>query len=307
MTTYSVAYLDLLGFRHFAKSNTAAAADVLMAYQAQVDLKRHFPDKSGPDEEKYKKLIDKWRVTSFRYFLPFSDSIFILSNQPDLFALQISTFILSSFLFHAHGIDDRSRVNPEEVAVRVLDIDRHGHPSFRTTTRTRFPVLFRGGITHGEAAIGHQGIIDDHKDATHLTTLGPAIVEAVSIQETVGHGPFLHCDKAFYDQLQSDFSNFVTKEGDRYNILYPAVHYYGEPDDDIALNGLQEILHPAIRYWMHYNHTAQAEHYFALLKLIVDGTLVYFQTKGRRDKAEKKIREALDHQGIGDKCNALLG
>ena len=133
-----VAYLDILGFGNFTRSDPQAALELISDYHAIItsritDDKLHPPD-SYPNE--LRRLASQRSVDSFECFLPYSDSIFIVAQDADRFLPQLSTFLIHSFTFTAHMFDAASR--PDDPTA----FERGGRQHL-------YPLLFRSGVSYG--------------------------------------------------------------------------------------------------------------------------------------------------------------
>ncbi len=77
-----VAFLDLLGFRRYLKGNPKEAGHLIESYNTIIDSR--FMDKVSSLKKDFKyPEFSKFEIDSFEYFLPFSDSIFIMSDKPN--------------------------------------------------------------------------------------------------------------------------------------------------------------------------------------------------------------------------------
>ena len=81
----ALVYLDLLGFGSAIKADTEAAADTLEDYYVALmtaveDSKLHPPASYSTKE--MRNIAERSSITSFQYFMPGSDSVFIISDAP---------------------------------------------------------------------------------------------------------------------------------------------------------------------------------------------------------------------------------
>jgi len=308
MMKRAVAYLDILGFTNFIKQDVIGGAELLEAYQTQIDFRRWEDKQKYNHSEKYKELIDKWGIDSFEYYIPFSDSIFLISNNPDKFVKQLSTFIIESFLYHRRNASPINPQHPEEVEILSYEIGSNGQPKPTRIKRNWFPLLFRGGITYDEIIIIKQGTIEDRIEGKRINLLGSAVCKAVDLEKKAIKGPYLICDQSFFNHLSSDSQKLIEKLPDNnlFHILYPAYFHFGESDDQIAINSFIELFNPVVDFWKAYNHTSYSEYYFNFMKIIVRSTLRYFELRSNKELASNHIRKVIENQNLNDKLSYLI-
>ncbi len=82
-------YIDILGFSNFVKEDPRGAMYLLQNYQTQL-----LQFKEVPINDEY---LAPYRKDSFKYLIPFSDSIFFYSESASDFVLQLADFV--------HGMD----------------------------------------------------------------------------------------------------------------------------------------------------------------------------------------------------------
>ncbi|MDP8229457.1 MAG: hypothetical protein P9M15_08400, partial [Candidatus Electryoneaceae bacterium] len=99
----SVAFLDLLGFKAFVKEDLNGAVELLrnMAeiMNSAIQDDKLYPPESSYDTEDLSQLALRNGVSSFKLFLPFSDSLIVLGNDPNLFVHQIARFVHKCFRY----------------------------------------------------------------------------------------------------------------------------------------------------------------------------------------------------------------
>ncbi len=111
--------MDLLGFSNYTQTDTNSALILLenqqlILNQKIADNKIH-PEDSYHDEEE-KLLAERCLIDSFEYFLPFSDSVFIIATSPDKFVKQLSCFLLECFRLTADSYSNpEDEKNPTEI------------------------------------------------------------------------------------------------------------------------------------------------------------------------------------------------
>ena len=183
----TVAYLDLLAFSSHVRDNLPDALMAFTTYSKILETKLKdnslYPPTSYTDQIS-KDCAKKMSVDSFSNFLPFSDSIFITSEEPNLFIKQLGTFVLRCFKF----------------ALNTFDYN----------TFTKYPTLFRGGIAIGEAIpIELIGIVKG-KQQIIPNIAGEAVVKAVALEQKV-KGPRIVFGKDFFEKLDKSTKVYISE------------------------------------------------------------------------------------------------
>ena len=94
-----VIFLDLLGFESFSIKDSDAALRILEDFQEVLLMRRQTANLNlsiDVPELLMDQLPDRTSLDSFEYFLPMSDSVFILSDEPENVAVHLSTFLVES-------------------------------------------------------------------------------------------------------------------------------------------------------------------------------------------------------------------
>jgi hypothetical protein len=116
-----VVFLDLLGFKSIISEDHVAALSLLENFNTILHTK--ISDSSTLNKKKYSspiftKLIEQVDIDSFIYFIPMSDSIFIVADDADKLVKQLSTFLLESFLFTSHFYSTaKEGTDPTQVSI----------------------------------------------------------------------------------------------------------------------------------------------------------------------------------------------
>jgi hypothetical protein len=171
-----VAYLDVLGFSGYTEQDLSGALRLLghqefILRQKLQDGKLHPPNSYS--DSSLAALAEAHLVDSFKHFLPFSDSIFIVSETPDKFARQLSHFLIECLLLIGHVYDDADDpACPETVKITEF-------PSATTHQESWYPPLWRGGLATGELVAGGVTGIENGKDVRIPNLAGLAVVKAV--------------------------------------------------------------------------------------------------------------------------------
>jgi len=305
------AFLDLLGFSNYVSIDIGGAVSLLNDYHLILSSKLYDNEVSPCEsygKEKLKNIAQDNYVNSFDNFIPFSDSIFITSRNPDLFLKQICNFLTESFLINSY--EYRSDNNEKEITrveIKEFSINRGSGINITNNTVNWFPVLFRGGITYGEIIPAEMTCI---RNSTHLkipSIIGKVVVEAVKLEKT-DKGPRLFCNKIFVDNLSNETKHFILplNNPDLFEILWPMSNYIDSNDCKVEINSFMNLFIPALNLWKAFNHLDFGTHYYKFIKLVVISTIKYFEYRKYSAEVEKYIAEKLRHYGLEQKINDLM-
>lgn len=298
----TVAFLDLLAFSNHVRENTNDALLAFTTYRTILetkitdDLVHPLTSYSNPILQ---DLATRHSVNSFNHFLPFSDSVFISSDETDLFLKQLGSFVLHCFTFTSSQFqypEDPS--NPTKVVHKFSD-----NTIFEETW---YPTLFRGGIALGETIpIELMGIVNN-KPQKIANLAGKAIVKAVGLESKI-KGPRIVFEKELYDKLDLTTKVYTaeTEIKEVYELLWTGFHYIPSNGQN-EINSFYELFLPAVNLWKAYNHTPFSEHYFKFIELVVTGTLKVFEANGHKEIAISKVKEMIKAQGLEHKAAQLL-
>lgn len=306
-----VAYIDLLAFSNHLRENTSDALMAINNYNTILSTKIREeitnPVSSYPKE--LQKLAKDHSIDSFDFFLPFSDSVFLMSDDCSSFIKQLGHFVLQSFTLTAHFYEkpiDSS--NPEKGYINNYSINKDGKVVFNQGECNYYPALFRGGIAYGEAfPIELCSVIDKNPSKAKVIT-GKAVVNAVRLESSV-KGPRLVFGQDVFDQLDDDTRDYcrLIPEGDNmYEILWPALKFIKQNEEDQCkqemIQKMDKIIVPAYNLWKAYNHTPYSAHYFNFIELIIASTIQFFDKKCQlKEFAIEKIQAWIDQYELKDK------
>lgn len=307
-----VAYIDLLAFSNHLREDTSDALMAMNNYNTILSLKIR-DDIANPVSSYSKDLQELAKmhsVESFDFFLPFSDSVFLMSSDCSSFIKQLGNFVLQSFTltarFYANPIDPSK---PEKGHINNFSINEDGKVEVNQGECNYYPALFRGGLAYGEALpIELYSVIDKHPSKAKVIT-GEAVVDAVRLETSV-KGPRLIFCKDVYDQLNDDARDYCreTPESSKmHEILWPALKYIRQIDIrqcEQEIHKMYEIIIPAYNLWKAYNHTLFSSHYFNFIELIIASTIQFYDKKCQlKDFAKDKISEWINNNELKYKIN----
>ena len=311
------AFIDILGFANHVRTDANAALHLLGNYQAILESKSN---QAVADE-----ALMPYRQDSFKYFIPFSDSIFLYSEQPSNFVQQLSQFVHSCFTFTSNQYSNPKDAKlPHQVTVRAIELE-NGKPVVKEYTENWHPLLFRGGLGYGDATIVELNAVHNGQHNRTPIVFGKSVIDAVKLEQSGVKGPRLLCDKRLYEQLNERTKRIVHPAfdvKDYYDINWTAVDYLAsvesifEPEeaesanwfvDQLLLNEFYlEMLTPTVNLWKAYNHMEIGTHYFKFLKLIVKGVQHFFADSQFSEKIRSEVYSYLQRLGVGDKADDLI-
>jgi hypothetical protein len=304
-----VAYLDLLGFCSFTRQDKNGAIKMLNDYLTVLDIKvtedaLHPPNSNSTIE--LRALAKRKSIDTFSHFLPFSDSIFVVSEDedPTNFLTQLGNFVLEVFLFGQRGWRDEA--NPVSENITHVTFEGNGKENKTDLMENRFPVLFRSGIVYGNAEIFKNepliSIVDKQRQKTHIVS-GKAVVDAVGLVEGgKTRCPDILLSPCLVDKIKdSGFKQTYIETYEQHSrLLWPAFNY----DPDKNLNKFSEMFCPAVNLWNYYSHLECSDIYFNFLKLIIKSAMSLFC--GTAESCTKTyINRQIDDLGMSSKKDAL--
>jgi hypothetical protein len=280
MNQTAIAFLDILGFSHFTNTDIPATIDLLSNYNTIINQQVN-------DQHIHPELITispKMCSDSFETFLPFSDSIFITSNNPDLFVQQISHFLYESFHLAGYNFENPiNNQNPLEIEIPEIYKSQNNKIESRKSITSLFPLLFRGGISFGDITFLSMNSIFKDKLLQVPNLTGVALVEAVGLEKNSGKGPRIFCKSKFIEKLSSDvkqkYISQVNPDG-LFEILWPVTIFNDKNSCDDEILEFHKFYNPALNLWKYFENSLVNEHYEEFLKLIIKSTLFYFKYRG---------------------------
>lgn len=293
-------YIDILGFKEFIKENQAGARSLLENYQHQLE-----------DE-------NLTSYSSFKYFIPFSDSIFIYTEKENAsnFVMQLSKFIEQSYRITSDAYSrPENPEHPEDVTLKGYALE-NDIPTKKSFKAKWYPLLFRGGIGYDEIEVSQlRGILKN--EAKFVGSIfGKSVVEAVKYEQSGLKGPRVFCGKDFYNLLDNNAKKIVHPAFDNselYEVNWTAVNYlnYKKLDekrvDILLINEFNmEFLIPASNLWKAYNHLIFSNHYYCFLKLIIKGVQHFFSNTEYIAKVNNSIKHYLKEVDLEIKINDLM-
>ncbi len=287
-----IAFIDVLGFSHYTEQDLSGA--LLLLRHQEFILQQKLQDgrlnpAAGYADPAQAALAEAHLVDSFKHFLPFSDSTFIVSEQPDKFARQISHFLMECLQLVGHVYNDADDpARPEAVEITEF-------PSGKKHSERWYPPIWRGGLAIGEiAAFKVTGI--DAGNAVQIPNLaGLAVVKAVRAEKAANcRGPRLLCDAGLRTKFGREIQPYFRSITDSISeLLWPAFLYERGNDPQVDMNQFHDLWHIVVGLWKSKRGQPAFEHYDEFLKLLARSFLCWADLVGQGDEARRRVRQRI--------------
>lgn len=302
-----VAYLDLLGFSNHVKKDSEAAArqleDIHTVLGMELKLGMMHPVSSYLPELQESAKINA-SVTSIDYFLPFSDSVFLMSSDCNSFVLQLCNLIYEHFMFKADFYINPANISePEKISYPNIEV-KNGELVISTKTRKEYPILFRGGLAYGEAFPKQLNRIVNNEASETTILVGKAVVDAVRREkpEVEGEnlkGPRLFLGEDVFKQLNEETRLYCRKTPEcpeLYELLWPAIGYLTSNDLNDLIFKFDQLILPVYNLWKAYqndeNDKPVAKQYDKFIDLIISSTIQFFDKKfNKKQEVRDRIKD----------------
>jgi hypothetical protein len=281
------AFLDLLGFTEYAKSDLVGAARLLESQREILSTKLRDAQWYQKGDTALSALAHKHLVTGFDHFLPFSDSILITGKSPTDFIQQLSTFLIAAFSFTGHAYaDPENPTKPEEVTERIIS-----SLGTKPEPQNWFPALWRGGVTFGRVELlTGLGMVSGAPVPVPML-IGTPVAEAVALEKNSGKGPRLFCVPDFKSRVAADLASLFRPVAGRNcdEFLWPALSFHDRARPLEELGQIHQLLLPAVTLFKAKKGTPVEEHYFEFVRLIVRSALAWGRSCGVESKAHAQL------------------
>lgn len=284
-----VAFLDVLGFSNYTEEDIAGALRLLghqefILRQKLQDAKLHPP--SSYSDSSLAALAEAHLVDSFKHFLPFSDSTFIVSETPDKFVRQLSHFLIDCFLLVGHVYDGAENPTRPE-AVKVTEF-----PAGTTHHEWWYPPLWRGGLAMGDLVTGGVTGIENETIVRIPNLAGLAVVKAVWAEKSPNcRGPRLFCKVGFESNFGPEIKPFFRQVTETISeLLWPAFFYNLNNKPETEMTEFHKVWGPALALWKSKRGHPAFEHYDEFLKLLVRSFLRWTEVAGCEREGREKVR-----------------
>jgi hypothetical protein len=293
-----VCFLDLLGFSNYTLTDLKGALVMLDNYQTIFHEKFKDRESSASIHITLNQLFKKNLLTSFEYFIPFSDSIFITSKDIETFINQVSSFLLNCYRLTANEY-----YNPVNKSDPCL---------INNGTERWYPIFFRGGLAFGTAfPFNLEGIVAS-KLAQVNNLAGEAVVRAVRLEKKKDSsnkrikGPRLLCSEEVKQKI-INANHFLDRFDDVYEVLWPQALFIDDNPVATEIQKIDEVFIQASNLFKAYgSRPDEGLHYFEFIKLISRSCLKYFEFRKDKSIAEKRLSILIDKQGLNHIKNDLF-
>ena len=309
----AVAYLDLLGFSNTVLRNTEEALSMLQSYNSILYLgivESKLNPSSGYMPE-LQGLAKRNSTEAFNDFLPFSDSIFITSDNCSDFLLQLGAFLLKSFQFTAHfyAHPDNKTDLLETSGFEVVDDGKEGVTVEKKPCWIP-PALFRGGVAFGKVnPIKPIALIDSDRIEGY-TLLGEAVVKAVGLEKTI-KGPRIVFGQDVYEQLEEKtrlYTRSLPEESGLFELLWPGMGFILENPMEKEFDHFINTFTPAYNLWNYYKNDKEVSvHYERFIELIASSAIKLYGSVGKSDFALREIGRIIDGKFTGAEMTKIFG
>ena len=287
-----VAFIDILGFSSYTEQDLVGAQLLLRHQESILRLKlddgQSYPANSYADSS-LAKLAEAHQVDSFKHFLPFSDSTFIVSENPDKFARQLSHFLTECIQLVGHVYDHADDpACPETVEITE-------YPFGKKHTERWYPPLWRGGLATGDLMPLTVTGINDGKQVIIPNLTGTAVVRAVRAEKAGKlRGPRLLCETGFEAIFSTDVQPyFLPVTNTISELLWPAFLFEQGNNPRVDMNHFHDLWHPAVGLWKSKRGQVSFEHYDEFLKLLVRSFLRWAEVVGCTNDALQMARRCI--------------
>ncbi len=297
MKKYVVIYLDILGFKWFLNKDSGAALGILNDFHGVLGTRRqleHLDLPFGRPRGPVKSLAERNASDSFSYFLPMSDSVFILSEEPDKVAEQLSTLLSKIFLLSGGAYSTPDCPNVLNQRIANVHVNEYGEVERNYCWEKWYPVLFRGGISYGDVEVVQTPAICNGQEITVPNVIGQGVVQAVGLEQRGLKGPRILCDCEFVDQLRGPATRYLRREGDAWELLWPGYNYFEGNDERSERYNLDHLFGPALALWGYFSGKLPEKHYQAFLELIVRSHLAFAECASDPELVNEYLHQKLD-------------
>ncbi len=315
MSNNIVAYIDLLAFSNHLKDNLRDALMSMNNFNTILSTK--ILDELINPISTYpgglKELAQIHSINSFDYFLPFSDSVFLMSKDCNTFIKQLGNFVLESFTISSHFYKNPlDPASPEKGSIINYSIGEDGALQTINDTCNYYPVLFRGGLSYGEAFPIDLFNINNKTFQKSKVITGKAVVEAVALESKV-KGPRLIFSTTVFDQLEHDANDYcraIPEDNGFYEILWPAMKFITQNNRFLnkqEFDRFYDLAKPIYNLLKAYNQTPYSIHYFNFIELIIASTIQFFDKKCYlKEFAKQKIASWIKGNDLKDKIDLSI-
>ena len=309
----AVAYLDLLGFSTAVLRNEEEALSMLNSYNSilhfgMVESELH-PSSGYPSE--LQKLAKRHSTESFKDFLPFSDSIFITSDDCSDFLMQLGVFLYNSFHLTAHFYaNPDNKQDPIETCSIGYRDDGKGSVTVVETPCRIPPALFRGGVAFGDVNSFKPAALIDGRRTEGYILVGGAVVKAVGMEKTM-KGPRIVFGQDVFEQLNEEvrlYTRSLPEDSNFFELLWPGMPYILDNPMENEFSHFCDMFTPVYNLWSYYkSDKVVSVQYERFIELVVASALRLYSHVEKRDFALQQIGNVIDGKFSGAEMTKIFG
>lgn len=297
MDSRFVLYLDLLGFGHYVTTDPSGAAHLLNAYMSI------FQFAVSKEHNASQQYIDEHDLSDLELFLPFSDSVFAFSKEPQHLLHKIGNFLYSSLMQYEHQYGNpEDPNNPYATTIANIGVSPDGVVTREEMTENWYPPLFRGGLSFGPAASSDAPFWRGTQRGQVPLPFGPAVVAAVRLEQKALPGPRILLTEEAAARLRHVHPNLVGRAFGTQESLdefyWPAATFTADMRMTLQNEIFRLLVVAANLYKPQKDDPKVGKHYLALIQLVCHSALLYFVGAHGRDDVLSGLREILDRIAI---------
>jgi hypothetical protein len=257
------------------------------------------------------KLAKRSSTESFKDFLPFSDSIFITSDDCSDFLLQLGEFLYKSFHltahFYAHPENEKDPIETRNIG---LGDDGNGGLTVVEAPCRIPPALFRGGVAFGDVNhVKPTALIDGNRTEGYIL-VGDAVVKAAGMEKAV-KGPRIVFGHEVFEQLNDDarlYTRSLPEDSNLFELLWPGMPYILENPMENEFSHFCDMFIPVYNLWSYYkNDRVVSVQYERFIELVVASALRLYSHVGMNDFALEQIGKVIDGKFSGAEMTKIFG
>jgi hypothetical protein len=289
----AVIFSDMLGFSAYVAEDFRAAVELHEMFQMNMTFlvreESIHPVASYP--EPLREFASDSSLTAFDSVLPMSDSIFLISADGNLAAVQWSHFLITLLRSTANLYRHVSGVADPRVAVEThIHLQPDGTVGTSARKRLLYPLLLKSGISGGHFSLLDTKGLLEHKIVTHTNIAGIGVVAAAGLAERDRRGAFFLSDETAYETFGPDLKDrCVPEPTSAYEILWPSYYFIDNNIHDYEslrtelINYDLNLLDPIAELFLYFDSIKSskvASHYKRILLLLGKSFLHYCQLRG---------------------------
>jgi hypothetical protein len=272
MKDYLCVYLDILGFKNFLERDLQGAAGLLQDYN---DVLRN-------------------GEYGFENFIAGSDSIFILASDPANCISELASFVMECFEYNSRAFSDPNDKNDPSIVQMAVPRMKGGRAVIEHEKVNWFPLLFRGGVSYGQATLFHPPSRISGSMASSTSVFGTGVVNAVLLEQRGYAGPMIAIDLAGFNKIPPDERRYIRKLDDDtglYELLWPLSKWPIGNDISILRNDIAIALGSVMNLYKAYGAEKSGKHYKSLFMLYIRSAYRALTSASSENTAKEMLLE----------------